>query len=81
MLSYALMEDGTAFFGKSGRGRIILDGDKSTITNEGYRKGLAGMKIDLDDAFIDIKDNSKTRVFISKDGTALNPFFEIKGNT
>ena len=81
MLSYALMEDGTAFFGRSGYGRIMFDGNKSTISNFGYRDGKAGMMIDLDDAFIDIKDNSKTRVFISKDGTTLNPFFEITGNS
>ena len=80
MLSYALLEDGTAFFGKSGKGRIILDGDKSTISNYGYRLGLAGMMIDLDDAFIDMRDNYQSRVYISKDGTSNNPFFEINGD-
>lgn len=80
MLSYALLEDGTAFFGKSGKGRIMLDGDKSTISNYGYRLGLAGMMIDLDDAFIDMRDNYQSRVYISKDGTSDNPFFEINGD-
>ena len=28
-MSYALKEDGTAFFGKAGKGRIYLDGNKS----------------------------------------------------
>ena len=80
MLSYALLEDGTAFFGKSGKGRIMLDGDESTISNYGYRLGLAGMMIDLDDAFIDMRDNYQSRVYISKDGTSDKPFFEINGN-
>jgi hypothetical protein len=31
MVSYAFMEDGTAFIGKAGRGRIYIDGNKSTI--------------------------------------------------
>jgi hypothetical protein len=31
MMSYAFKENGTAFIGKSGRGRILLDGNKSTI--------------------------------------------------
>lgn len=80
MLSYALMEDGTAFFGKSGKGRIMLDGNESTISNYGYRLGNAGMMIDLDDAYIDMRDNTKSRVYISKDGTSFSPFFEIMGS-
>lgn len=80
MLSYALMEDGTAFFGKSGEGRIMFDGTESTISNYGYRLEDAGMMIDLDNAFIDFQDDTQRRVYISKDGTATSPFFEIKGD-
>lgn len=53
-MSYALKEDGTAFFGKSGRGRIEFDGTKGTIFSAFYENGN-GMKIDLDNAVIDMR--------------------------
>ena len=54
-MSYAFREDGTAFIGKSGMGRIILDGNKGVIqsaswTNNSYPK----MQIDLDDTRIEM---------------------------
>lgn len=59
--SFGLNIDGTAFFGKSGRGRILIDGNSSTISSASYqqtRTGTgtadAGMMIDLDDGFIDM---------------------------
>lgn len=49
--------DGTAFIGKSGRGRIKFDGNKGTITSASYEQAQdsSGMKIDLDDGIIDMK--------------------------
>lgn len=35
-ISYALLEDGTMYLGKSGSGRIYLDGNESTITSAGF---------------------------------------------
>ena len=63
--SLNLSVDGTAFFGKSGRGRIYFDGNSGTISSASYQqnredKGVnkspstAGMMIDLDDGFIDM---------------------------
>jgi hypothetical protein len=46
-VSYAFMEDGTAFIGKSGDGRIYFDGDSSEIYSAGYKNSNAGMMIDL----------------------------------
>lgn len=57
MVSYAFMEDGTAFIGKAGRGRIYINGDKSTIQSEGYNLGH-GVLIDLDDNLIEMKNGS-----------------------
>jgi hypothetical protein len=37
--SFGLNIDGTAFFGKSGRGRIEIDGNNSTITSASYKNG------------------------------------------
>lgn len=81
--SFHFGTDGTAFLGKSGRGRIVFDGNSGTIAsasyestkkpiknadNEiiGYEPQSAGMLIDLDDGFIDIKGASTT-------GTTYNP--------
>lgn len=49
--------DGTAFIGKSGRGRIKFNGDTGSITSASYEETeeSAGMKIDLDDGYIDIR--------------------------
>lgn len=63
--SLNLNVEGTAFFGKSGRGRIYFDGNSGTISSASYQqnredKGVnkspstAGMMIDLDDGFIDM---------------------------
>ena len=51
-MSYALKEDGTAFFGKDGHGRIILTGDKAQIYSSNWLdKTPEGMMIDLDDGY------------------------------
>lgn len=63
--SLNLSVDGTAFFGKSGRGRIYFDGNSGTISSASYQQNRenkeenaapsdAGMMIDLDDGFIDM---------------------------
>lgn len=57
-MAYALMEDGTAFIGKDGRGRIYFDGNDAKIYSATYNIGV-GMMIDLggdnESPFIDIK--------------------------
>lgn len=50
--SYGFNIDGTAFIGKSGKGRINFDGIKGTITSGNYEEDIAGMQIDLDDPFL-----------------------------
>lgn len=56
-MSYSFTEDGTGFIGKSGKGRILFDGNESTIQSEAYQIDKGGMKIDLDDGIIDIRGN------------------------
>jgi len=57
-MAYALMEDGTAFIGKDGHGRIYFDGNDAKIYSATYDIGV-GMMIDLggdnESPFIDIK--------------------------
>ena len=45
--AFALMEDGKAFFGKAGQGRIEINGDDATISGGGGGKSLSGMTITL----------------------------------
>lgn len=61
-MSYAFKEDGTAFIGKSGSGRIEFDGNKATIKTPLYYANDIGMLIDLDDGYIDIKGGEITTI-------------------
>ena len=53
--SFAFKEDGTAFIGKSGGGRIHFDGNSGIIESGTYRDGydIKGMRIDLSNGQID----------------------------
>jgi hypothetical protein len=51
--SYAFRDDGTAFIGKSGAGRIQFDGNEGIIESNAYRAGSSGMSINLAAGTID----------------------------
>ena len=56
-MSYALKDDGTAFFGKDGRGRIYLNGNKAQIYSSGWiadKDDRYGMFMDIDDGKMEI---------------------------
>lgn len=55
-ISYTLKEDGTASFGKNGKGQILIDGNESTIKSASRisTNGGTGMEINLNDGIIDI---------------------------
>ena len=61
--SFGFRIDGTGFIGKSGRGRIEFDGNKGVIKSASYsdKSGQPsfGMKIDLDDGFIDMRGGTE----------------------
>lgn len=75
-ISYALTDDGKFLLGKAGSGRIIMDGNKSTIESCGHRGGGPGIKLDLDGqgqdssnaTFIHVRGKSKE----GKNNTILN---------
>ena len=60
--SFGLVADGTAFIGKPGAGRLLFDGEKSTITSNRYAKSKkedgkelsGGMLLDFDDGKIEM---------------------------
>ena len=51
-VSYAFKEDGTAFIGKSGFGRIEFKGDSGIITSSKWLTNEEGMFLDLDDGIL-----------------------------
>ena len=70
---YALKDDGTATFGKSGNGRITINGSTSQIKSEGYDNGN-GLLIDLKESKIDGKSNSYSAFLLNKS----SPYLTIK---
>lgn len=55
-LSFAFKEDGTAFIGKSGRGRIELDGNQGTLKSSAWtEENETGMHLDLDDGVLKLQ--------------------------
>lgn len=92
--SFNFNVDGTAFIGKSGRGRIKFDGTTGTITSASYEqaKDSSGMKIDLDDGVIDMKGvkiDATTGKYVADTASHIHidvksPYFKIdsvKGKT
>lgn len=70
--SFGLMVDGTAFIGKSGRGQIRMDGNNGSIQSMSYFIGgedssSRGMKIDLDDGYIDMRGGAYTSLIYTSD--------------
>lgn len=55
-MSYAFKEDGTAFIGKDGKGRIHINGNDATVYSQTYNDGH-GIKIDLNDPYLVIQSN------------------------
>ena len=69
---YALKDDGTATFGKSGNGQIEIKGDSGKIKSAGYDNGN-GLLIDLKDSKIDGKSNSNSVFLLNK----TSPYLRI----
>ena len=91
--SFGLLEDGTAFLGKAGKGQILIDGNKSTLQSSAYLNGTGdgeelgpkkqGICIDLDDAFIDLQGagaSNKAVVHLDTRG-GDEPYFHIKSES
>lgn len=60
-MSYAFKDDGTAFLGKDGKGRIHFDGNESAIYSAKWNNGQ-GMKIDLYEPYIAMKKNNDVQL-------------------
>ena len=58
--SYGFKQDGSAFIGKKGAGRIEFKGNTGIIESSNYSVGAAGMSINLKDGIIDAHDFTLT---------------------
>ena len=89
-MSYALKDDGTAFFGKDGKGRIYFNGNNAQIysadwtnpltkNNNLYAQSHKGMLLDINDGVIDIRGDDYRTTYL-KPGlfklTGQNPITE-----
>lgn len=69
-MAFAFKEDGTAFIGKSGAGRIEFNGDKGTIKSAYYdEKYQPGTCFDLDDASLILRGGGKYGALTEADTT------------
>lgn len=60
-MSFAFKEDGTAFIGKDGRGRIYLAGDKAQIYSSSWLYNKTGLLFDLDKGDMELAYRSSYR--------------------
>ena len=78
--SFGFKDDGTAFIGKAGKGRIEFDGNHGEIRSMSYsqtrnEKVKSGMLIDLDDGIIEMHGATKS----GKNGNFENTAYEGSG--
>ena len=85
--SFGLNINGKAFFGKAGRGQILIDGNKGTITSALFETQKRGLKLDLDDGTIEAKgykgDSGKQAMVIidpTIESTESKPYFQVRGD-
>lgn len=74
--SFGFKDDGTAFIGKAGKGRIEFDGNSGSIQSMSYAQGGAGMLIDLDDGFIEMRGITPS----GTNGNESSPTFTPRGS-
>lgn len=75
-ISFSLKENGIATFGKAGKGQIIINGNESTIRSPSFETEGRGLKLDLDDGLLHIKDKHKNKIIIKPDEPYLQVFGE-----
>lgn len=80
--SFGFRDDGTAFIGKPGAGRLEFNGDSSRITSNRMENNLGGMMLDFDDGLIEMvnPNNATLTGTIKLDATAIITPFTIGEN-
>ena len=75
-MSYAFKDNGEAFIGKDGKGRIVFNGDSGDIYSGTWEKYKIGMFLDINKGAIQLSSAKET-----EKSTDDNPIFEIDENT
>ena len=57
--SFGFRDDGTAFIGLAGHGRLEMSGEKSTIQSSSFKEKKGGLSLDFDDALIELYEPGK----------------------
>lgn len=78
-MAYAFQDDGTAFIGKSGYGRINFNGNYSTLYSSGYETGSTGMKIDVNAPSIDMRKGNDN--YIKMDFSGEYPRLRVQSGS
>ena len=75
-VSYAFTDDGKAFIGKSGHGRLLFNGNTSTITSELYAssKSSKGMILDFNNGLIKLCSSTGNIEINAKPTGGSHPF-------
>jgi len=68
--SFGFRDNGTAFIGKVGEGRIEFNGTKAQITTNRYADGFGGMLLDFDDGKIEVK-SPNTNIIAEIEGNII----------
>ena len=84
--SFGFKNDGTAFIGKSGHGRLEFDGNESTIKSASYDEpNKGGMKLDFDDGLIRMETynekNKLYKVILDSKATLVDNFLPFRDDT
>lgn len=66
--SFGFKDDGTAFIGKPGKGRLLFDGDSSYLASQEYisSDGQNGLMLDFDDGYL-IMSNGDNNIILDSD--------------
>lgn len=84
--SFGLNVNGKAFFGRAGRGQILIDGNKGTITSALFETQKRGLKLDLDDGTIEslgyngASGQAKVIIDPTVESTESKPYFQVRGD-
>ena len=76
---FGFKENGTAFIGKSGHGRIEFDGNNGVIKSSLWDTLKDGMMLDLDDGILDLQKNSRYELIeLDKDSYEKDKYYILQ---
>ena len=77
--SFAFKEDGTAFIGKSGMGRIYFDGTRGDIYSANWLSKEDGMYLSLDNGILKMQRNSQyNTTILTEDTYEYNRYYTLE---